>query len=135
MIIALTYVGISLGTLLVLTVFYILEDRKGNRIFLTYFRNKLDAFLFLFVQKIKQWAAIFTTGFMRILFHYGAHSILKRLLATIRGLEARLEELVRKNRKVARGLGEKTRNHLDEIAEHKEEVALSDKEKEQMMSH
>jgi hypothetical protein len=46
-----------------------------------------------------------------------------------------VEELVRKNRRVAKTIREsKEKNHLDVIAEHKEEMMLSEKEREERLS-
>lgn len=133
MVIAFVYVGCSVLALLVLTVVYTIEDVKGKRVFLVGVREAMDRFLNAFLQKISVWLYGFAHGFMRLLFHYGAHSILKRVLSGIRGLEARVENLVRKNRKIAKDIRNKTRTHLSDIADHKEEVALSDEDKEKMM--
>jgi hypothetical protein len=121
----------------VLTFIYVVEDIKGHRVFFMRFRTVLDALLVRTVGKIESFMFSFTNGFMRLLLHYGAHSILKRILAVIRRLETKVEELVRHNRKVAKDIGDAIRpkNHLDAIAEHKEEVALSEKEKEEMLTH
>lgn len=135
MIIALTYVGISVVTLVLLTILYIVEDIHGERVFFIGLRAKLDTYLVRLIEKLKQWFSLFVTGFMRLLFHYGAHSVLKRILAFIQRLEGAVEELVRKNRKVARDIRNRTKNHLDAIAEHKEDVALTPEEKEKMRSH
>lgn len=133
MVIAFVYVGCSVVALLLLTVVYTIEDVKGRRIFLVRVREATDRFLNAFSLKVSKWLYGFAHGFMRLLFHYGAHSILKRVLSGIRNLEARVEDLVRKNRKIAKDIRNKTRTHLNDIADHKEEVALSDKEKENMM--
>ena len=92
----------------------------------------MDRLLNALLNKVSKWLYGFANGFMRLLFHYGAHSILKRVLAGIRTLEARVENLVRANRKIAKDIRNKTRTHLNDIADHKEEVALTDKEKEEM---
>ncbi len=135
MIIALTYVGISVLVLLLLTVLYVVEDIQGKQVFLVQTRARFDMLLYMLLAKLQKWVSVFTTGFMRVLFHYGAHSILKRILSMLRRLEARVEHLVRQNRKVARDLRNRARTHLDDIADHKAEVALSDKEKQKMLAH
>jgi hypothetical protein len=137
MIIALTYMAISIGSLLLLTVVYVVEDKKGHRVFLVSPREKLDSLLGKLMLQFERIAFSFTRGFMRLLLHYGAHSILKRTLALIRRLEAKVELLVRQNRKVAKDIGGTLRSnsHLGAIAEHKEEVSLSEKEKQQLRSH
>lgn len=135
MTIALTYVGISFVALLLLTVLFVIEDAKGERVFLVRFREFLDFIILQIVLKIQKWFSIFTTGFMRVLFHYGAHTVLNRILAGLKKMELRVEELVRKNRKIARDLRNRKRNHLDDIADHKAEVALTNIEKEKLLSH
>ena len=137
MILALTYVACSFLTLMVLTFVYVVEDIKGKRIFLLSTRIKFDTVLALGLVKIEQFMYSFTNGFMRLMLHYGANSILKRVLAVIQKLEAKVEDLVRRNRSVAKSIRKSLRpkNHLDAIAEHKEEVALSEKEKKAMLTH
>lgn len=136
MIAVLTYVGVSVAVLLLLTFVYVVEDIKGKRIFFTRVRSWFDILLLGIIAKLSVVVSFFTHGFMRVLLHYGAHTILKRVLNTLRNLEKRVEDLVRHNRKVVKDISAaKTRTHLDAIAEHKEEVALSEKQKEQMRSH
>ncbi len=136
MIIAFTYVGVSIAVLLVLTFVYVLEDIKGKRIFLPNVRQVLDVVLGRSIKKIESLAFSFTNGVVRLLLHYGAHSILKRILAVIRTLEQKVEDLVRQNRRIAKSLGSmRTNAHFTAIAEHKEEVALSEKEKSDLLTH
>ncbi len=128
--------GTSIAVLLLLTLLYVVEDIQGRRILLPRVRESFDRALAFIQQHIQKATSFFTHGFMRLLLHYGAHTILKRLLTALRALESRVEELVRKNRKVAKDIREsKTRNHLDAIAEHKEEVALSQEERKERLSH
>jgi hypothetical protein len=135
MILALTYVGISTVVLTVLTFVYVIEDRKERRIVLEGFRSWLDKLFTKLLKKLAAVRAFFTHGFVRLLLHYSAHKILKRILATLQRLEKKVEELVRRNRTVAKTIkASKEKNHLHAIAEHKEEVALSDKEKEERLS-
>lgn len=134
MIVALTYVGGSFITLVLLTVVYAIEDVKGRRIFLASLREKIDALLISLSLQISSWFFSFGHGFMRLLFHYGAHSILKRVLATLQGLEFKVEDLVRKNRKIARDIRDRKRSHLTDIATHKETVSLTSEQKVELKS-
>ena len=135
MVLALAYVGGSIAVLLLLSLLYVIEDIKGTRIVLPRAREAFDRALLFMRQQLKASLLFFTHGFMRLLLHYGAHTVLKRLLSTLRSLEGRVEELVRKNRRVAKDIrASKEKNHLDAIAAHKEEVALSDKEREERLS-
>ncbi len=134
--VALIYVAGSLVFLTLLTVVYVIEDKKGERVFLVGARSAFDRSLTWILSKIFAVGSYFGNSVVRLLLHYGAHSILKRILSGLRSLEKRVEDLVRQNRQVAKSItNAKTRNHLDEIAEHKEEVSLSPKEKEKMLSH
>jgi hypothetical protein len=136
MIVALIYVGVSIGVLLLLTFVYVVEDIKGERVFLLSLRAKLDAFFVYVLRRIELMMFSFSNGVVRLLLHYGAHTILKRVLAFIRGLEVRVEELVRKNRRIAKSIGAlRSGGHLSALAEHKEEVALTDKEKADLLTH
>lgn len=136
MTLALTYVASSVVILVCLTVVYVIEDIKGRRIFLTQARTWLDSLFERLLRKGSSVMFSFSNGFMRLLFHYGAHSILKRILLAVRKLEKKVEDLVRRNRRVAKDISaNKQKNHLDAIAEHKEEVALNETQKEEMRSH
>lgn len=136
MLLALSYVAGSIVFLLLLTFLYVAEDIKGERVFLGSIRVLLDSFLLFLKTLFLKGIHFFTNGFVRVLLHYGFHNILNRLLALLRSLEKRVEDLVRKNRKVVKDIhAVKTRNHLDEIAEHQEETALTDTQKEEMRSH
>jgi len=136
MIVALTYVAGSSIILILLTFIYVIEDFKGKRVFFVGFRAFLDKVLTACKVQLAKITSFFTNGFMRLLLHYGAHSLLKGVLAWLRALEKRVEDLVRQNRKIAKDIhAAKKRNHLDEIAEHKEETALSDTQREDRLSH
>jgi cell division protein FtsB len=133
---ALTYVGGSVTVLLLLTAIYIIEDSKGRRIILPRIRGWFDAVCRWFLLQASLFFSFFSKGFVRVLLHYGVHSILNRLLATLRKLEKKVEELVRRNRTVVKNIRKvHTKSHLDEIAEHKEETALSPGQKKKLRSH
>lgn len=130
MVAALTYVGVSSAVLAVLTVVYIIEDIRGKRVVIPRTRAALDRGLQRFLAKFSEVSRFFTHGFVRLLLHYGAHTILKRVLTTLRNWEQKVEAMVRHNRKVAKDIREgRSANHLDAIAQHKQEVALSEEEK------
>lgn len=130
MVAALTYVGVSVAVLSLLTVVYVIEDVHGKRVFLTSAREALDRLFASVAKLLERVSRFFTHGFVRLLLHYGAHTLLKRILSTLRTWEHKVEELVRHNRKVAKDIrSQKVGGHLDAIAKHKEEVALSEEEK------
>jgi len=133
---ALWYLGISIGVFLLLSLLYSIEDKKGDRVILKGFRALLDGVFLAILARLFSLMAFFTHGFMRLLLHYSAHKILKRIQTTLQRLEQKIEALVRHNRRIAKTIKEeaKEKNHLHAIAEHKEEVALSEKEKEERLS-
>lgn len=133
---ALTYVGYSVGILLILTVLFIVEDRKGTKVVAVRVRNVLDAVLGKLAIKGSTHGYFFGKGFARLVFHYSMHGVLKRFLQFLKKWEQRVETMLHRNRTVAKQIqGEKQRTHLDEIADHKSETALTDSEKEQLRSH
>ena len=132
---ALTYVGCSITVLALLILLYTIEDIRGKRLFLDGFRQWLDRVCAFILSKLSQLLNFFGMKFVRLLIHYSLHGLLKRILGGLRKLEKKVEELVRKNRKIATEIQlSKTKNHLDAIAEHKEETALSEKQKEKLLS-
>jgi hypothetical protein len=104
MVAALTYVLVSIVVLIVLTFVYVIEDRKGERVFLLAYRQKLDEWISKAIALIERFMFSLSNGVVRLLLHYGAHSILKRVLAFIQNLEERVEDLVRKNRRIAKSI-------------------------------
>jgi hypothetical protein len=134
---ALTYLGVSLGILLLLMVLYTIEDKKGGRIVLKGVRAALDALFLTILAWLTRLTKVFTHGFMRILLHYSLHRLLSRILHTLQVLEKKVENLVRHNRRVAKTIkeGTKEKTHLQAIAEHKEEVSLSDAQREHLKKH
>lgn len=133
---ALVYLGSSLLMLLLLSFFYAYEDRRGGRVFLVGLRNLLDRLLSGLYHFLVRVSKAFGTSFLSLLLHYGAYRLLKRILLWVKGFEHRLESMVRQNKAVAREYrAERERNHLDEIADHKYESALTEKQKDRLRQH
>lgn len=129
-------VACSVAILIVLIGIYVVEDKKDKRIFLSGFRSYLDRACVSLSSYIAKVGGFFGNRFVRLLLHYGLHSILRRLLSFLQKMEKNVEELARHNRKAARALTKRTtRNHLDEIADHKQEVALTPQQKKKLLSH
>jgi hypothetical protein len=93
MFLALTYVAISIIVLLVLTFVYVIEDHKGERVFLLSHRDKLDSLLRKGIGKIESLMFSLTNNVVRLLLHYGAHSVLKnrRIAKSISALREKKE--------------------------------------------
>lgn len=124
------WVGCSAIAVCALFVFYSFEDTKGRRIILPQFRTTLDRFVETIGRFLLRAGDFMGGRFFRLLIHYVLHTLLKRLLLFLRSLEARVEEMVRQNKKRAKDVAQPhVENHLDAIAQHKEEVALTEREK------
>jgi hypothetical protein len=136
MLTALSIFGGSVVVLALLIIVYSLEDSKGERVFLRSFREALDSGLLWMMRKMRSLVTFFTHSFMRLLLHYGLHTILSRILNALRDMEKKVEELVRKNKRVAKAIqaAKSSRSHLHQVREHKEEVALSEEDKERLRS-
>ena len=136
MLTALSIFGGSVVVLALLIVVYSIEDSKGERVFLRSFREMLDRGLIGLVFLARSGVTFFTHSFMRLLLHYGLHTILSRILNALRDMEKKVEELVRKNKRVAKAIqaAKSSRSHLHQVREHKEEVALSEEDKERLRS-
>lgn len=94
--------SISFVLWLLLTVLYVVEDRRGSRIVLPGARAFFDQVLFglsLRAARYFHWA---TRGFLRILLHYGFHRLLQRLLRFVQRIEHWIERIMRQNRAVAK---------------------------------
>jgi hypothetical protein len=126
--VALIYCGASFAALVFLSSLYLIEDAKGGRIVLSRVRGLLDAGLMKLLGGLQYIQRRLWSGFVHVILRYGVHTFLSGALAFLRRLEKRVEGAVRKNRQAVRK-ERQSRNHLDEIADHKQAVALSDEEK------
>lgn len=119
----------TLGALFLITLFYIEEKRHAR--FFEGFRSFLDAGI-LTCERL--WHRVFRHAwrdFFRQTIHYIFHVVLKALVKGFHALEQVTERMLRSNRILARKANKerKERTMLDEIAEHKLTVALSEEEK------
>lgn len=126
---ALTLLLSSFGAISLVFLFYV-EQRRGHRFF-EHVRDALDAGA-VFLERL--WHRIFRHAwrdFIRQTIHYFFHVVLRALVKGFRALEQVSERMLRSNRILARKANkERTeRTMLDEIAEHKLTVALSEEEK------
>ena len=128
---ALIYFSASLVILIFLSVLYRIEDIRGKRVVLSRIRSLTDIGLITTFTTLRQLRHRVWDGFVHIVLRYGVHTFLGATLAFLKGLEQRVEIAVRRNRQAVRS-GKRVRNHLDEIADHKESVALSEEEKQKL---
>ena len=134
---ALIFLACSTLTLIVLVGVFRVEDaREGRRIILSRVRALFDRLVVFGGRKLSEVDTYLGRGFARLMLHYAAHGILHRLLSFIGRMEQKVEHLLRRNKQVATDIRvNKKKTHLDEIAEHQEEVALTETQKMKMRSH
>gem|GEM_PF-828474 len=134
---ALIYLASSAAALVIIAgVFRVEDTRGGQRIVFGRVRTLFD-WVVLWIIGVFRWLYEYIRySFARLFFHYAAHRILKRLYIVTHFLEEKTEELLRQNRRTARRISTERheRSHLDEIADHKEETALTREEIEKMRS-
>lgn len=111
-------------------VLFSIEERKGGRVFLSGVRNFFDHVLEETTYRFSHVSLQFGSGVFRLLFHYIVHICIGGVLWVLRSLEAFFHHLQYRNRQSAKSVRPKEdKTHLDLIAEHKEQIALSDSEK------
>ncbi len=127
----------STVTLVILTGVFRLEDRSGKIVVLGGVRRWFNGTLTALVARAMGWHPYVGRGFMRLILHYLAHGLLRRILIGIRRIEHWIEQLMRQNRQVAKSIDAEKRHssHLQAIADHKVETALSEREKRRLRSH
>ena len=125
-----------LALIILIGVFRVEDAHEGNRIMFPKLRTFFDRLVVYLGDKLSKVDTYLGRGFARLMLHYAAHGILHRLLSFIGRTEQKVENLLRRNKQVATDIRvSKKKTHLDEIAEHKEEVALTEKQKMKMRSH
>ncbi len=124
-------------TLVILTGVFALEDTNGKMVVLGAPRRRFNTALTTLIARAMGWHPYVGRGFMRLILHYLAHGLLRRILIGIRRIERWIEQLMRQNRQVAKTIdAEKRQNsHLQAIADHKLETALTEREKRRLRSH
>ncbi len=107
----------------------IVESGSGHR-FLARFRIPLDKLFERATRTVGSQVPVVNEGFFRHLFHYSIHRTLSRLLRFTEWVAVGIRSVVHFNRKKAKVTTEPNPDsYLQKIAVHKEENALTDKEK------
>jgi hypothetical protein len=122
--------GVSiLAFILLLTVIH-KERRRGRR----FFASRLRAWLDIYVDKVGHWTVVSWDHFIKYIlqlhWYYSIHSVLKTILRVIMTFYEYFENVFEKNRKRTKQLRAEKRqlgelNHLQKMAEHKEDTALT----------
>lgn len=103
------------------------EAAKGQRLFLSPLRSRLDSLVLARTENWNRWKRYVGASSFRLFLHYLLHQCLGLALFVIRWIEGKLSGLRRRNKMVARVTSDND-NHLSHIAKHKEEMALSEEE-------
>lgn len=131
---ALVYVGGTTLALLLLSFFFVLEDKRGHRIVLRRARAGIDLALLAFIRMFRTYLRRCLSMVAHTVFTHGIQGVLQFLLRIVRRIELRIEQVLRQSRSTRRTVnGNRVRNHLDEIADHKEESALSTSERNKLL--
>ncbi len=105
------------------------EAAKGERLFLSRGRNRLDAGLQALSAKIESSIRYVIRYVITLSWYYSLHAFLKVVMKSLAGAYNVLESILIRNRDRARALRKEkktvTVNHLTEIANHQAETKLS----------
>ncbi|MFT5849215.1 MAG: hypothetical protein ACI9H6_000015 [Patiriisocius sp.] len=134
---ALIYLAGSVAILMILIGIFRVEDaREGKLVLLSKSRLFFSKVVSYVGRKLYSLDTYIGKGFARIMLHYAVHGLLERVLNVLKGTQGRVESLLHRNKQVVKEISkDKKRNHLDEIADHQQETALSEAQKKKMRSH
>lgn len=134
---ALIYLACSTLTLVIVAGVFRVEDaRDGQLVVLKTVRVRFSKIVEVVFAKLSKLDTYIGKGFARIMLHYAAHNILRSILLLIVKLENKIKSLLKRNTQVAKDLQlTKEKTHLDHIADHRIETALTDAQKRKMRSH
>ena len=115
---------------------YSVEDVRGQRIILPTVRGHVDRGFHYVAERFVKSGIRVSVWLLHVLLEHGVKRLMKTLVDTMHSIEEQIERLIRQHRSMHnRSREERTRNHLDDIAEHKLESALSEKEISKRKSH
>ncbi len=130
-------IGFLISSILTLFLFVLfrIEDRRGVR-YLPVFRASLDHVVVMSEQWWIRFFGFLHRDFLYQIVRYTYNGVLSLLLRGLRFFEHNVQDSIRRNRLMARQSDRvrTTRNKLDEIAEHKAAIALSEEEKKKRRS-
>lgn len=128
------YVFVGSTVSLMLYMFFLkAENIQGRRLFMSSFRSKLDNLLLSLYGAVNKFSRFISGKVIRLSIHFVVHQVLVVILSILKFLESHISRLQWRNRILARRVRlTETKNHLDLIAEHQEENALTDKEKQKL---
>lgn len=114
---------------LFLAMVFVVERIRGKR-YASRVRGALDQYFDEKREALAERIPMINHRFFRHLFHYIIHSVLSRFLKFLEWIERSVRAIVRLNRQKARVVIEpRPDSHLGQVVVHKEETALTEKEK------
>ncbi|MFT7644601.1 MAG: hypothetical protein ACI9BF_000250 [Candidatus Paceibacteria bacterium] len=122
--------GVSVVTFIILLIVTQKERRRGRR----FFAARARAWLDIYADKIGRWAFVSWDHFIKYIlqlhWYYSIHSVLRTILRVITVFYEYFENVFEKNRRRTKQLRAEKRqlgelNHLQKVAEHKEDTALT----------
>ncbi len=130
----LIYTGILLVVFIVYVQFCLYEERRGHRVVLGSFRGWLDRVIDKITSTIEKAVRYVIRYIITLSWYYSLHAFLMLLLKSLAGVYHMVEAVLIRNRDRARELRRERKkhtsnNHLEQIAEHKAEVKLTEAEK------
>ena len=134
---AVTFSAVSIGIFILMLIVVHQEKRRGKRFAVAGGRASLDRFVSRAEHKIVRTWNHFVKYVVQLNWYYSIHSILKTLLHAVQVFYFSFEKIFERNRARTKKLRAERRqinqlSHLSQLAEHKEEMALTETQKRQL---
>jgi hypothetical protein len=118
-------------------VFVVLEKKSNRRFILSNTRDRLDSGILYIDAVIRAKYALILKRSLKLSWYYSLHTMLKAVMGLLVHSYDRLERVVIKNRARAKKVRAESRvllqdNHLTEIEKHKQDTALTSKQKKKL---
>ena len=116
-----------------------LEKRRGKRILLSSLRGFFDLVLVKISTFIRYWLNYIGRHIIKLSWYYSIHRFLQLVMTILVKAYDQLEVLFMRNRDTARLIKVERKklkqgNHLEQVADHKEAVSLSEAEKKKLLA-
>ncbi len=116
-----------------------LEKRRGKRILLSSLRGFFDLVLVKISTFIRYWLNYIGRHIIKLSWYYSIHRFLQLVMTILVKAYDQLEVLFMRNRDRARVIKVERKklkqgNHLEQVADHKEAVSLSEAEKKKLLA-
>lgn len=134
---AVTFFAMSIGVFTLMLILVQVERSRGKRLFAATVRSWLDTKIGAFEAWLMRTWKHFVRYVVQLNWYYSIHSVLKTVLLTIQVFYASFEKIFERNRNRTKKLRMEKRqlntvNHLSQMAEHKEDTALTPAQKKKL---